>query len=72
MSSHFASEWASRNAHYLLGYNEPDYGNGHNHPHMCSPAAAAADWPNLQASARDLVAICVAMHAMRCDDATTR
>jgi hypothetical protein len=27
-------EWKASNVHYLLGFNEPDYGNGHNHPHM--------------------------------------
>lgn len=37
------------NVHYLLGYNEPDSGNGkHNHPHEVSPAGAAADWPLVQ------------------------
>ena len=51
VSSHFASEWASRNAHYLLGYNEPDYGNGHNHPHMVDPADAAKDWLFVEAAA---------------------
>lgn len=41
--------WEETNVHYLLGYNEPDSGNGkHNHPHECSPASAAADWPSLQ------------------------
>jgi len=40
------------NVHYLLGYNEPDYGNGHNHPHMCHPADAARDWPKVQTLAR--------------------
>lgn len=42
------------NAHYLLGYNEPDPGNGHNHPHMVSPAAAARDWVMVQAAAEQL------------------
>ena len=41
-------EWKASNVHFLLGYNEPDYGNGHNHPHMCSPADAAKAWPQLQ------------------------
>merc|ERR1719502_1105542 len=41
--------WASANVHYLLGYNEPDSGNGkHNHPHEAAPAVAAADWPLVQ------------------------
>lgn len=44
----WAEEWKASNVHYLLGYNEPDYGNGHNHPHMCSPADAAKAWPQLQ------------------------
>ena len=51
LSHHFQEEWRSANAHYLLGYNEPDYGNGHNHPHMVSPAVAAKDWVNVQAAA---------------------
>ena len=38
-------EWEEANAHYLLGYNEPDYGNGHNHPHMMSPLQAAEACP---------------------------
>jgi hypothetical protein len=48
LTNHFRTSWAELNVRYLLGYNEPDYGNGHNHPHMCSPADAAADWPDLQ------------------------
>lgn len=40
--------WKAANVHYLLGYNEPDYGNGHNHPQMATPAKAASDWPKLQ------------------------
>jgi len=41
--------WAFANVHYLLGYNEPDSGNGkHNHPHEAAPAVAAADWPLVQ------------------------
>jgi len=48
ITDHFKKTWAAANAHYLLGYNEPDYGNGHNHPRMASPAKAAADWPGVQ------------------------
>lgn len=41
--------WNETNVHYLLGYNEPDSGNGkHNHPHEAKPAIAAADWPLVQ------------------------
>jgi hypothetical protein len=47
----FHRKWTGANVKYLLGYNEPDYGNGHNHPHMASPADAAAYWPKLQALA---------------------
>lgn len=43
--------WEAANARYLLGYNEPDFGNGHNHPHMCSPEEAAKDWHRLQSLA---------------------
>jgi hypothetical protein len=48
MTDHFRRQWKAANAHYLLGYNEPDKGNGHNHPHMASPAKAAAYWPKVQ------------------------
>eukprot|EP00937_MAST-01D_sp_MAST-1D-sp2_P007251 g7251.t1 len=44
----YQADWRKANAKYLLGYNEPDYGNGHNHPHMMSARAAAQDWPNVQ------------------------
>ena len=47
----FVQDWAKANVKYLLGYNEPDYGNGHNHPNMMSSHAAAADWPNVQSVA---------------------
>jgi len=43
------SNWKKANAKFLLGYNEPDAGNGkHNHPHEVSPADAAAAWPKVQ------------------------
>merc|ERR1719329_996683 len=40
--------WKDNNVRFILGYNEPDYGNGHNHPQMADPADAAKDWPSLQ------------------------
>ena len=51
VSSHFQREWAAANAHFLLGYNEPDPGNGHNHPHRAAPADAAKDWVAVQKAA---------------------
>jgi len=48
MTDDIKTQWTRTNAHFLLGYNEPDYGNGHNHPHMATPAVAAADWPDVQ------------------------
>jgi len=48
VTSHIQKAWKAANVRYLLGYNEPDYGNGHNHPHQASPAKAAADWPDVQ------------------------
>lgn len=46
------AKWKTGNAKYLLGYNEPDAGNGkHNHPHEASPADAAKAWPKIQALA---------------------
>jgi hypothetical protein len=50
--SKLKEEWAGANVHYLLGYNEPDHGNGHNHPHMVTPALAASDWPQVQKLAK--------------------
>lgn len=44
LTSEVIAKWKISNAHYLLGYNEPDYGNGHNHPHMCHPRDVAKDW----------------------------
>lgn len=41
-------------AKYILGYNEPDPGNGHNHPHMVEPAVAAQDWVKVQKAADEL------------------
>jgi hypothetical protein len=35
-------------------YNEPDPGNGHNHPHMVAPAHAAKDWVKVQTAADQL------------------
>jgi len=49
MTDAVKKHWVAANVHYLLGYNEPDSGNGkHNHPHECSPASAAADWALVQ------------------------
>jgi len=43
------AKWKAANAQFLLGYNEPDAGNGkHNHAHEVSPADAAKAWPKLQ------------------------
>lgn len=52
VTTHYKDVWTENNVRYLLGYNEPDYGNGHNHPHQCTPADAAKDWPKLQDLAR--------------------
>lgn len=54
ITNHFQREWAAANAHYLLGYNEPDPGNGHNHPHMVDPEHAAKDWVYVQKIAEEL------------------
>ena len=54
VSAHFAKEWQSKGARYLLGYNEPDPGNGHNHPHMVDPTDAAKDWVSVQRAATEL------------------
>lgn len=50
MTHHYFQSWTDLNANYLLGYNEPDAGNGKpmQHPHNCTPADAARDWPALQ------------------------
>lgn len=51
-SDEIRAKWKDSNAKFLLGYNEPDAGNGkHNHPHEASPADAAAAWPKVQALA---------------------
>jgi hypothetical protein len=47
-TNHYHLTWEGANAQFLLGYNEPDFGNGHNHPHMVSPAEAARDWVKVQ------------------------
>jgi hypothetical protein len=47
-TNYFHQLWKDSNAKFLLGYNEPDYGNGHSHPHMATPSDAAAYWPKLQ------------------------
>jgi len=39
-------EWTRSNAHFLLGYNEPD--PAPNHPHSVEAAIAAEDWPLVQ------------------------
>lgn len=44
--------WRESRARFLLGYNEPDYGNGHNHPHAMNPRDAAMDWSHVQDLAR--------------------
>jgi hypothetical protein len=54
VTAHFAAEWKSLHARYLLGYNEPDPGNGHNHPHRAAPADAAKDWVLVQNAASEL------------------
>lgn len=48
--NHYLKTWQEHNSHFLLGYNEPDMGNGKpmQHPHNCTPADAARDWPYLQ------------------------
>jgi len=49
------ASWKAANVRFLLGYNEPDAGNGkHNHPHETSPADAAAAWPSVQALAASM------------------
>ena len=54
VTNHFKREWQAANAHYLLGYNEPDPGNGHNHPHRVAPKEAAKDWVFVQQVAEEL------------------
>jgi hypothetical protein len=47
--------WREANAHYLLGFNEPDYGNGGDppqHPAQCTPAEAAVAWTRVQRLAK--------------------
>lgn len=70
LTNHYQTEWRAANAHYLLGYNEPDPGNGHNHPHMVSPAAAAKDWVHVQAAAKlmDLKLVSPAVSTTGLDD----
>jgi len=51
------------NSEFLLGYNEPDPGNGRNHPHMMDPAEAAVDWVDMQdlAAANNLTLVSPAL-----------
>jgi len=42
----YRAEWTRANAHFLLGYNEPD--PSPNHPHAVDPATAAIDWVKVQ------------------------
>lgn len=42
----FRVEWTRANAHFLLGYNEPD--PSPNHPHAVDAATAAVDWVKVQ------------------------
>ena len=48
----YLTEWHAANVHYLLGYNEPDPSK--NHPHACSPMAAAQKWVDVQAVAASM------------------
>ena len=45
--SSWVGDWEATNVHFLLGYNEPDFGHGQ-HPHQVAAAAAARDWVNVQ------------------------
>eukprot|EP01050_Picozoa_sp_SAG11_P019411 SAG11_NODE_3086_length_2703_cov_3.373272_3_plen_350_part_00 len=66
------NEWRTLGAKYLLGYNEPDDDGcgGCHHPHMASPAAAAADWVAVQALAEQhsLTLVSPAMSTNGIDD----
>ena len=45
-SPQMIQSWHDYNAHYLLGYNEPDPGK--NHPNSVDPVAAASAWVKVQ------------------------
>lgn len=81
VNEHNIEVWRKANAHYLLGYNEPDPGRINpvtgksNHPHMVAPAAAARDWVEVQGLAERLslkLISPVRPHTMRDPDCIVR